>query len=263
MTGKQTLPRVSTADLKSVTISDAVRAAVEGAIGEIPIAGAVVPLAQQLVSNAKQRAQSKWQEDVSHALNQTIEVVEAQSRQMQPHEEKIEGLTARLASYLVETSSDGMEAFYELEKLIKEVPGNPTIDELRDAADELASLGVLEMLMVIGPSPGFRTSSSLFEAFDSQVMKFDTRVDAANLASRIIDDENMHSVPALHHAVGWVARRFNPALTFLLRFIADEHIGHEHQATYPTMWLAPDGAELHALRRFVKSVVRDAPQPQT
>lgn len=88
---------------------------------------------------------------------------------------------------------------------------------LEDAAGELSVYGYLEITPTIGHAvAGMSLQLSAYMAFDKAALGHDTQADAVEIASLLLDRDELANFRRLKEHLGWHIRRLNPALAALL-----------------------------------------------
>lgn len=173
--------------------------------------------------------------------------------QRQARELGISPLGYRLGAWLSESSTDGLEHPAQSEELraaFAEIPE----PEMREAIAELEADGYVKTSRSIGREgvPPVIRLQQLFLTFDPLVGEFDPTLDAVELAEEASREERGISSQDFHSEMGWPLRRFNPALSRMLREIEDRHISKTSDTTYPTRQFFIDAGDRVSLKRFVE-----------
>jgi hypothetical protein len=178
----------------------------------------------------------------------TLTEVERRAREL-----GISPLSYRLGAWLSESSADGLEHPSQSEEMSAAFAEIPDPD-LREAIGELEADGYIKTWRSIsreGVPPVIRRQQ-LFLTFDPLVGEFDPTLDAVELAEVAREEEKGISAEELHAKTGWSLRRFNPALSRMLREIEDRHVSKTGDATYPTRHFFIDAGDRVSLKRFVE-----------
>jgi hypothetical protein len=163
------------------------------------------------------------------------------------------GVAVNLAASLAKAPGNGMRGpARSLDDLIALLPDEDP-QAIQDAAFDLESLGLVEIVRTIGKHWWLHLTQTFYEQVDHQVMAWNTYDDARTLAKLLLEDEARAATLKLHEISGWDKRRFNPAFRALLKYIPDERISKEVQPNYPSAYLLLLPEDRARLRRFGSS----------
>ncbi|MDQ1153059.1 hypothetical protein [Brevundimonas sp. SORGH_AS_0993] len=193
------------------------RAVAEAATQFTPVTAALARLYQTTHPSQFQKDVERWHEVVSDTANdhearlQTLEAAHQPKLKLSPD-------ATALALWLAETSAYGLEDPIGFDAVSAAFPEAAKRD-LEDAAAELASFGLVKTSAAFGhPVRLVRPLSNLFALFDPLVKGVSPQDDAAILAAKALELDS-GNVPGLMEALGWDARRLNPALMLLMSVI--------------------------------------------
>lgn len=93
-------------------------------------------------------------------------------------------------------------------------------DELIDAVDELEGKGFVRKIVTLGCGAlGFArvtAEAALFSELDQHFMDWNPADDAVRLAAELVNGGDDRGVPQIAEALGWLPRRMNPAVNYLI-----------------------------------------------
>ncbi|TWB93201.1 hypothetical protein FBZ93_111240 [Bradyrhizobium macuxiense] len=231
---------------------DKVRSFIEAVAGEVPLGGAVVKLAGELIPTQAQKARTDWEGAISERTNEHSERLDQHAQMLAPTTTLV-GPSLDLAVALARAPSDGMAGrgltIDDLCKLLPEVDPK----EIEKAAFDLNALGLTGIQRAFGGHWSLRLKQKFYEQLDHQVMGWEstTELDARTLANLLLEDEERERTSALHAASGWEKRRFNPAFQFLLNIIPEGRASREIQPDYPSSSICLLDEDKALLRRFI------------
>lgn len=152
-------------------------------------------------------------------------------RYVQTHEPGSTWSTAArvVAEYFVRNSEYAQSMDPQTDyQTIEEATGLPRVD-VRIGVLDLIGAGLLERRDYIGGESTMWPKSDLFVTFDKQFMEWDPEQDAKDLAVRLFNlDADYVDCAETAASLGWPARRFNPAIAYLVsaRIVSsNEHMG--------------------------------------
>jgi hypothetical protein len=165
----------------------------------------------------------------------------------------ISPLGYRLGSWLSQSSTDGLEHPVQSNEIGAAFEGIAESD-MRMAIAELEADNYIKTWRSMSREgiPPVGRLQQLFLTFDPLVGEFDPTLDAVELAEEVGKEEKGVSTQELHEATGWPSRRFNPALSRMLREIEDRHVSKTIDAHYPTRHFHIDAGDRVSLRRFAE-----------
>jgi hypothetical protein len=127
--------------------------------------------------------------------------------------------------------------------------------ELQDALGELEASGLADLTATFGYQVAFCSPTNhLFQVFDPLVYDVQPRSDAARLARIILNGDGTMNAVQICQALGWNARRINPALAILGQHVSDERQSKE-QSPYLIPYLFTLPVDRARLRRFADQVL--------
>jgi len=125
-------------------------------------------------------------------------------------------------------------------------------DDLVDAVEELEGRGLVRRQLALGAGPlGFVALSSeaaLFVELDKHFKEWNPADDALRIAADLINDACNGHVQSTAEKYGWLPRRMNPAINYL---IEHRHVESSRSlGSHP--WCTPFIIKNSATRRFVR-----------
>lgn len=137
---------------------------------------------------------------------------------------------------------------YNLDELCALFPAEER-QAVEDAAFDLKTLGLLKSRNWIG---GWSLSMAhgTYEQVDAQVMDWDTKADAVDIARLMVGGNSGHA-PDLIAKAGWPKRRFNPAFRLLLALFPDGQVRRVIQPDYPSLGVVLTPESKAMLRRYI------------
>lgn len=168
----------------------------------------------------------------------------------------------RLARHLVHTSRDGLQSPIDWEVILERF-SDADGHTLAEAAHELAGQQLLRVGESINAPDGIAhvcPDFSLYWLYDSEELGYPTQADVVELARHLLESDAFGSIPRLHEAVGWPRRRFNPALSYLVRLFPEGRVSQAAQDQYPTQFLVVTPEERMLLRDLIERL--SSPEPE-
>ena len=165
----------------------------------------------------------------------------------------LEGAAEFAARFLTENCPDGLALHFVDFDEINAAYAELEEGALRDGLADVESYGLIESRRLVNAPDRFRMTQRGYEALDLPVMGWDTTADARVLARDVVALREGIEVQLLHATQGWRLRRFNPAMTIILRFIGRGRIGAPATHEYAARHFTPSAAELALLRRFASA----------
>ena len=104
--------------------------------------------------------------------------------------------------------------------------------------------------------PRMRATAELYITFDPLAVKTDPAADVVLLVDWALARQNMVSVAELHESSGWLLRRFNPALAYMLSQVEDRHVLKGGTSEYPARGFHLTDGDRVALSRFAARLRR-------
>lgn len=227
------------------------RATVEGLVGEIPFAGALIRIYQETHPSAFRKQAETWMEQVSKQVNEHSAQLERLTELLMPTI-KISETAAAVALIVCRLSESGLTSdVIQFESIIEGV-SEVGRSEIEQALYELQELDYIRVQHAISHRfVRIRPNLDLFRAFDGPLSGTFPDADAVVLAREVLADHTLCNVPMLDARAAWPRRRFNPALEYMLKSVDERLISKEIPADYPTRYFSLDGASEFRLRRLV------------
>ena len=159
----------------------------------------------------------------------------------------------RLGRWLSEMSPHGLTDPVDEAPLLAAF-SDVEIDLLQEAIAELEFEGYLTTSSIGSSLPRMRPTADLFATFDPLVHGWNPTDDAINLVDNILNGGDQLNVAEFHVQIGWLQRRFNPALLLALGHIDERHVSEEMSAYYPARSFFLSATDKVALKRYVKQL---------
>ena len=224
------------------------RSIAESVVELVPGGGVVTGLLRVAAPPKAEKLHEEWQHDISERSNEHDAQLRRHEDMLAPTE-TIDGLAAQLISRLVQECPDGLaEKSYDLDTLATLFP-EAREQAIRDAASDLDVLGLLNVRALIG-GWSVALSDDSYQQIDWQVMGWDTRADAVEIAGLMLS-EDTGDAPDLHDKTGWAMRRFYPAFRFLLPVFPEGRIRNLNHPKYPVLGVVLADEDKSTLRRMI------------
>ena len=227
---------------------DLTRTIAESLAEIVPGGGIVTGLLREVIPSKTDQSRENWESVITERSNEHGERLNRHEGMLAPTE-TIEGLPARILTRLAQECPDGLSMQgYDLDALSAPFPGEDR-QSIKDAVSDLKALGLLKSWDFIG---GWRIAlaEDTYEQVDPQVMGWDTKADAVEIARLMLAGNTGHA-PELHEKTGWSKRRFNPAFRFLLPLFPEGRIRRVIQPDYPSLGVVLADDDRAQLRRLV------------
>lgn len=227
---------------------DLTRTIAESLAEIVPGGGIVTGLLREVVPSKTDRSRENWESAITERSNEHGERLNRHEGLLAPTE-TIEGLPARILTRLAQECPDGLSMQdYDLDALSALFPDEDR-QPIKDAVSDLKALGLLKSWDFIG---GWRIAlaEDTYEQVDPQVMGWDTKADAVEIARLMLAGNTGHA-PELHEKTGWSKRRFNPAFRLLLPLFPEGRIRRVIQPDYPSLGVVLADDDRAQLRRLV------------
>lgn len=233
--------------------ADVGRAAARAAAGAIPLFGSVAAeLIDGLLPDPSANRRDQWEQEVSDSINEAQDRISDIDRRSGSNFFEIKGGAAVVAKHMTELCPDGLaNTWITLDDLATAYP-KVSPEDLLDGLGDLEIHGLVRSQSFAGGSDIFRLNDTAYEALDPPIMGWKPIEDAKELSKVILTMGDSIGVQDLYQQIGWPRRRFNPALRFVLRFVAPGHISQECQMDYVTGWFLLTNPERAAIRKFSK-----------
>jgi hypothetical protein len=229
------------------------RRVVKAVGGAVPMVGsAISEYFDASLPNPDADQRLRWEGDVTDSVNSLHTKVGGIEEAISSTSATIDGATAAVAKYLIESCRDGLGLQYIDRDFIVENLAVYGKDEIADALSDLEAYGLITAFTT-SSSKHYRLTPAAYRNFDKQIMGWDTISDAKAVASIALQTRHGVFAVNLEQELGWSRRRLNPALRFVVDFIAPGRVSQEMQADYVTKQFYMDDAERSQLRRFVAS----------
>jgi hypothetical protein len=217
---------------------DAAEALIKTFMQGTPVTAALAEFFGYHSESEFEKALDSWREGIS-------EKVAAHDAVLFPSE-NITGLPAEIAQHLTKISEKGLRDLVMVDDLALVFP-DINRKELFDALYHLERLGLVS---VSRTQTHFSVEYSLFHQIDRQLMNFDTKTDAVELAKLML--ENHGDAQMLQELSGWPLRRFNPPFAMLEPLFPDGRIRKTIQSDYSVAGYLVHGPDEEALRKFIE-----------
>lgn len=227
---------------------DLTRTIAESLAEIVPGGGIVTGLLREVVPSKTDQSREDWENAITERSNQHDERLDRHEDVLAPSE-TITGLPAQLLVRLAQECPDGLSMQdYDLDALSALFPDEDR-QSIKDAVSDLKALGLLKSWEFIG---GWRIAlaEDTYEQVDPQVMGWDTKADAVEIAPLMLAENTGHA-PELHEKTGWSKRRFNPAFRLLLPLFPEGRIRQVIQPDYPSLGVVLADDDRAKLRRLV------------
>lgn len=227
---------------------DLTRTIAESLAEIVPGGGIVTGLLREVVPSKTDQDREDWEAAITERSNQHGERLDRHEDMLAPSE-TISGLPARLVVRLAQECPDGLSMQdYDLDALSALFPDEDR-QSIKDAVSDLKALGLLKSWDFIG---GWRIAlaEDAYEQVDPQVMGWDTKADAVEVARMMLAEDTGHA-PELHEKTGWSKRRFNPAFRLLLPLFPEGRVRRVIQPDYPSLGVLLMDEDRAKLRRLI------------
>ncbi|WP_020086046.1 hypothetical protein [Hyphomicrobium zavarzinii] len=163
-------------------------------------------------------------------------------------------LAQRIGVWIAKNSTDGGTTPVNHEALVAEFGES---NETAMAIAELEADGLVTTTSYMGQSlPRIRPTVDLFFAFDALAIAGTPIEDTATLTEIVLAGPDDVNVAAVHAAIGWPLRRFNPPIALIIAEVDDRRVSKALNSTYPSQWFSLIPADRVALKALLKRVTQ-------
>lgn len=163
----------------------------------------------------------------------------------------LEELPAEILTTLIKECPDGLASKrYKITELQTIFPDHSE-EAIQDACYDLDHLGLLQIQPQL-TGLEVRLKEAAYEQVDHQIMQWNPKEDALELAKLMIETEE-GSAPVLLKQLGWPKRRFNPAQRIIMDIVPEECIRQALQPNFSTIGILLTPQSLSDIKRFIKN----------
>jgi len=233
--------------------NDVVRTMLEKYVeAQIPFYGSLVTYAGRIFIPTTLESQTKaWQEDLASRVSNLGSTAKQLSGAVSLSE-----LALDIGLYISRESQDGIVEQYEVEKIIAQFSRH-TESEIYEACGELEHAEVCYLRELINSAGYLILNIEFFFVFDPYVHSWHPALDVAELARRIVDitaTEQVAVSPNLATELGWGARRFNPPLQMIVKYISEGRVSQGYTPPWAHRYLCTTPGERASLRKLAQSM---------
>jgi hypothetical protein len=163
-------------------------------------------------------------------------------------------LAVLIGLWISKQSKSGFDDLISEDDLAKAFPDSAN-DELASAVAELKIDGYLQTSDSMGSRiPRILVGVELFITFDPHTMQTNPASDALTICDMCLAKDESVGVENLHEATGWPLRRFNPAFSYLIAQIDEEHVFEGGTDQFPARGFYLTDEDRVLLKRFSKRI---------